>query len=100
MQLVRDLGMEDELIAANSLMGFMREGTLHHLRADKLALDAARTKLMSFRSNLKVAKLVQDTFRLRKLLSYEDLSVAASTTSRRRPSTAGAAASTASCTTT
>ncbi len=76
MQLVRDLGMEDELVAANSLMGFVREGKLHHLRADKLALDAARTRLLSFRSKLKVAKLVQDTWKLRKLLSYEDLSVA------------------------
>jgi oxygen-dependent protoporphyrinogen oxidase len=76
MQLVRDLGMTDELIPANSLMGFMREGKLHFLRADKLALDAARTKLLSLRSKLKVAKLVQDTWKLRKLLSYEDLSVA------------------------
>lgn len=76
MQLVRDLGMENELIAANSLMGFMRDGQMHHLRADKLALDAARTKLLSLRSKLKVAKLVLDTWKLRKLLSYEDLSVA------------------------
>jgi oxygen-dependent protoporphyrinogen oxidase len=76
MQLVRDLGMTEELLPANSLMGFMRDGEMHHLRADRLALDAARTKLLSFRSKLKVAKLVQDTWKLRKLLSYEDLSVA------------------------
>ncbi|HEY3605475.1 MAG TPA: NAD(P)/FAD-dependent oxidoreductase [Sporichthyaceae bacterium] len=76
MQLVRDLGMESELIAANSLMGFMRDGDMHLLRADKLALDAARTKLLSWRSKLKVAKLVRDTWKLRNLLSYEDLSVA------------------------
>lgn len=76
MQLVRDLGMTDELVPANSLMGFLREGEMHHLRADALALDAARTKLLSFRSKLKVAKLVRDTWKLRKLLSYEDLSVA------------------------
>jgi oxygen-dependent protoporphyrinogen oxidase len=76
MQLVHDLGMIDELIPANSLMGFMRGSQLHYLRADKLALDAARTKLLSTRSKLKVAKLVRDTFRVRKLLSYEDLSAA------------------------
>jgi oxygen-dependent protoporphyrinogen oxidase len=76
MQLVRDLGMTDELIPANSLMGFMRGSQMHYLRADKLALDAARTKLLSTRSKLKVAKLVLDAFRVRKLLSYEDLSVA------------------------
>jgi oxygen-dependent protoporphyrinogen oxidase len=76
MQLVRDLGMEEELLPANSLMGFLRGSEMHYLRADKLALDAARTKLLSFRSKLKVAKLVQDTWKLRKLLSYEDLSIA------------------------
>jgi len=76
MQLVRDLGMADELVPANSLMGFVRDGEMHYLRADKLALDAARTKLLSLRSKLKVAKLVRDTWRVRKLLSYEDLSIA------------------------
>ncbi|HEX3612670.1 MAG TPA: NAD(P)/FAD-dependent oxidoreductase [Sporichthyaceae bacterium] len=76
MKLVRDLGMADELIPANSLMGFIRGSQMHYLRADKLALDAARTKLLSTRSKLKVAKLVRDAFRVRKLLSYEDLSVA------------------------
>lgn len=76
MQLVQDLGMADELIPANSLMGFLRDGQMHYLRADKLALDAARTKLLSLRSKLKVAKLVLDTWKLRKLLSYEDLSAA------------------------
>src|SRR4051794_18838009 len=76
MRLVRDIGMEDELIAANSLMGFVRGSDLHYLRANRLALDAARTRLLSLGSKLKVAKLALDTFRLRKLLSYEDLSVA------------------------
>jgi oxygen-dependent protoporphyrinogen oxidase len=76
MQLVRDVGMEDELIPANSLMGFMRGSELHFLRANRLALDAARTKLLSLRSKLKVARLAADAFKLRKLLSYEDLSVA------------------------
>jgi oxygen-dependent protoporphyrinogen oxidase len=76
MRLVRDVGMTDELIPANSLMGFMRDGEMHYLRADRLALDAARTRLLSLRSKLKVARLAVDTFKLRKLLSYDDLSVA------------------------
>jgi oxygen-dependent protoporphyrinogen oxidase len=76
MQLVRDVGMTDELIPASSLMGFMRGEEMHYLRANRLALDAARTKLLSLRSKLKVARLAIDTFKLRKLLSYEDLSVA------------------------
>lgn len=76
MRLVRDVGMTDELIPANSLMGFMRDDRLHFLRANRLVLDAARTKLLSLGAKLKVGKLAWDTFKLRKLLSYEDLSVA------------------------
>jgi oxygen-dependent protoporphyrinogen oxidase len=76
MRLVHDVGMTDELVPANSLMGFIRDDTMHCLRSNRLLLDAARTKLLSLRSKLKVAKLAVDSFRLRKLLSYEDLSIA------------------------
>lgn len=77
MGLVRDVGMTDDLVPANSLMGFMRGDQLHLMRSNHLILDAARTKLLSLRSKVKVAKLALDSFRLRNLLSYEDLSVAA-----------------------
>jgi protoporphyrinogen/coproporphyrinogen III oxidase len=81
MGLVRDVGMLDDLVEANSLMGFMRgtetEWETHYLRADHLALDAARTKLLTLKDKLKVGKLAVDAFKLRKLMSYEDLSVAA-----------------------
>ena len=76
MRLVHDVGMTDELVPANSLMGFIRDDKMHYLRSNRLILDAARTKLLSLRSKLKVAKLAVDSFRLRKLLSYEDLSIA------------------------
>ncbi|MCX2930009.1 NAD(P)/FAD-dependent oxidoreductase [Mycobacterium sp. CVI_P3] len=77
MGLVHDVGMADELVPANSLMGFMRGDQLHLMRSNHLILDAARTKLLSLSSKLKVAKLALDSFRLRNLLSYEDLSIAA-----------------------
>lgn len=77
MRLVHDVGMEEELIPANSLMAFMRGGVHHYLRSDRLAVDAARTKLLSLGSKLRVARLARDAFRLRKLMSYEDLSAAA-----------------------
>jgi protoporphyrinogen/coproporphyrinogen III oxidase len=76
MRLVHDVGMTDELIPANSLMGFMRGNQMYYLRANRLVIDAARTKLLSVRSKLKVARLAADSFKLRRLLSYEDLSVA------------------------
>ncbi len=79
--LIDDAGLAGEMIPANSLMGFMRgdDGvdTMHQLRANHLALDAARTKLLSAGSKLKVRKLAWDAFRIRNLLSYEDLSLAA-----------------------
>lgn len=77
MRLVREAGLLQDLIPANSLMGFMRDGKLHTLRADNLALDAARTKLLSTSAKLKVARLVLDTLRMRRVLSYEDISLAA-----------------------
>lgn len=77
MGLVRDVGMTNDLVPANSLMGFMRDDQLHLMRSNHLILDAARTKLLSLRSKVKVATLALDSFRLRNLLSYEDLSVAA-----------------------
>jgi protoporphyrinogen/coproporphyrinogen III oxidase len=77
MRLVREAGMLDQLVEANSLMGFMRDGQLHTLRADNLALDAARTKLLSTKAKLKVARLVLDTLRMRRVMSYEDISLAA-----------------------
>jgi oxygen-dependent protoporphyrinogen oxidase len=58
-------------------MGFMRDGQLQTLRADNLALDAARTKLLSPAAKLKVLRLLPDLLKLRRVLSYEDLSLAA-----------------------
>jgi oxygen-dependent protoporphyrinogen oxidase len=76
MRLVDETGMRGELIPSNSLMGFVRDRDLHLLRADNLALDAARTKLLSTRAKLRVGKLVWDALRIGRLLSYEDLSIA------------------------
>jgi oxygen-dependent protoporphyrinogen oxidase len=76
MQLVRDCGLEDQLLPASYLMGFMRGDEMHMLRANRLALDAARTSLLSFGAKLKAGRLALDAFRLRNVLSYEDLSIA------------------------
>jgi oxygen-dependent protoporphyrinogen oxidase len=76
LRIAREVGMEAELVPTSSLMGFMRDGTMHYLRSNLLAVDATRTKLLSLRSKLKVARLAVDLLRVRKLLSYEDLSLA------------------------
>jgi oxygen-dependent protoporphyrinogen oxidase len=76
MQLVHDAGLDDQLMPASYLMGFMRGDEMHMLRANRLALDAARTRLLSLRAKVKAGKLAIDAFRLRNVLSYEDLSSA------------------------
>lgn len=76
MGLVREAGMTEQLVPASSLLGFVRDGELHYLRADHLAVDAVRSKLLSVRSKLKVAPLAYDMARVRRVLSYEDLSIA------------------------
>src|SRR5262245_62286728 len=65
MQLVHDCGLTAELLPASYLMGFMRGDEMHYLRANRLALDAARTKLLSPSAKLKAAKLALDAFKLR-----------------------------------
>jgi len=76
LRLAAEAGMTDELIEANPLMGFGRDGKVHHLRADHLALDAARSKLLSTRSKLGLWKFAADLARMRPTLNYHDLSSA------------------------
>src|SRR5262245_16844471 len=76
MGLVDDTGLTDQLLPASYLMGFMRGDEMHMLRANRLALDAARTRLLSMRAKLKAGRFAWDAWRVRKLLSYEDLSEA------------------------
>jgi protoporphyrinogen/coproporphyrinogen III oxidase len=76
MQLAKDIGIAAELVQANSLLGIVHDGDLHQLRSDHLVVDALRTKMLSTRAKLKTFRLVRDSLRIRKLLSYEDLSSA------------------------
>lgn len=77
MVLVEECGLSDQLLPANSLMGFMRGEEMHLLRANRLALDAARTRLLSLKSKVQAGRLALDAFRVRNDMSYEDLSAAA-----------------------
>jgi oxygen-dependent protoporphyrinogen oxidase len=77
MDLIEETGITDQLIPAGSIIGFARDGKIHDLRSDHLALDALRTKLISGRSKLAMVRFGIDNFRSRKSLSYEDLSLAA-----------------------
>jgi len=75
--IVRDAGLEGELVPGGSVVGFARDGTIHYLDSARLFSDAARTRLLSWRAKLSMAKLMVDNRRIRRHLSYEDLSAAA-----------------------
>lgn len=74
LRIVRELGIFDELIPAGSVVGFARGDTIHELRSDHLFLDAARSRLMSTRSKLAMARFALDDLRIRRHLNYDDLS--------------------------
>ena len=77
MDLITELEITDQLIPAGSIVGFARDGKIHNLRSQALALDALRTPLISAKSKLAMVRLGIDNVRSRKGLSYEDLSLAA-----------------------
>lgn len=77
LDVVDEVGMTQQLIPAGSVVGFCRGEEIHNLRSDHLFLDAARTKLVSLRSKLAMARIGIDNARIRKRLNYEDLSSAA-----------------------
>jgi oxygen-dependent protoporphyrinogen oxidase len=77
MDLIAETGISEQLIPAGSIVGFARDGRIHNLRSQALALDALRTDLISGRSKLAMIRLGIDNLRARQGLSYEDLSRAA-----------------------
>lgn len=77
MGLIEEIGLAGELMPASFRMGFMRGEEMHMIRANRLALDAARSKLLSPKAKLKAGRLALDAWRLRNKLSYEDISIAA-----------------------
>ena len=77
MDLITEMGITEQLIPAGSIIGFARDGKIHDLRSQALAADALKTKLISNRSKLAMVRFGIDSFRSRKSLSYEDLSLAA-----------------------
>jgi protoporphyrinogen/coproporphyrinogen III oxidase len=76
MDLIEETGITDQLVPAGSIIGFARDGKIHDLRSQALAVDALKTKLISNRSKLAMTRFGIDSVRSRKSLSYEDLSLA------------------------
>lgn len=77
MNLVKDMNLTDDLVPAGYVIGYLRDGKLHHLRSNRLAIDALRTPLLSPMSKLKMVRVMLDSARIGPTLRYDDLSAAA-----------------------
>lgn len=77
--LYQDLGLltqEPEII--ESVIGFCREGTVHRFRSNHIILDGIKTKLLSWRSKVKLLRLAVDAIKARRILQNGDFSHAVS----------------------
>ena len=72
--IVRDAGLEDELVTASSKIGIADAERIHYLDASRIVADALGTRLVSARAKLSLTKLVVDLVRYRGRLDVEDLS--------------------------
>jgi oxygen-dependent protoporphyrinogen oxidase len=71
-RLLVDVGL-GEFGRADGTIGIMREGVIHRVETDHLIRDGVRTKLLSWKSKLRMAKLAFDALRIRSKLSYESI---------------------------
>lgn len=70
--LARDVGL-GELPRVHGTLGVVRDGEVHRLRTRRLMHDGLRTKLLSWKSKLLMAKLALDGLRMAPKLRYESL---------------------------
>ena len=69
--------MAGGLAGHDTKVGFGREGKIYDLRSNALPTDALKSDLISLRSKLAMLPLGIANVRSKKLLNYEDMSVAA-----------------------
>jgi oxygen-dependent protoporphyrinogen oxidase len=74
--ILRDAGLQDEVMACGSMIGVPLGNDIHYIDADQRIRDIptlARTGVLSTRSKLKLGRLAYDVVRARPQLSYADL---------------------------
>lgn len=75
--IAEEAGLAGEIIPGGAVFGFARDDQIHYLDAHHLLRSAWRFKLLSRRSLPPLGFLLADIFRMRRDLSFEDLSRAA-----------------------
>lgn len=73
----REAGLTDEIVPAGSVIGFAKPDKIYYLDSARLYTEAIRSKVLSWRSKLKMARMMLDNRRFEPLMSYDDLSIAA-----------------------
>jgi len=74
--LADEVGMRGALVPGASSLGIARGGDIHRIDTNRLVRDGLRTRLLPWRSKLRMARLLLDNRRVRHLLSFDDLSAA------------------------
>jgi oxygen-dependent protoporphyrinogen oxidase len=74
-QIMKESGMGDQLIPASTVLAMLdKDGQSHDFAVERIHLDMVRTKLISLRDKLDLAKITFDVLKHRKQLDPEDLS--------------------------
>jgi oxygen-dependent protoporphyrinogen oxidase len=76
-KLIADAGLSGDVVPTSDLVGIVRDGTTYRLRGGKAIADAVRTRLLSVREKLPLAKLLADLARAGDRLDWYDLGRAA-----------------------
>jgi oxygen-dependent protoporphyrinogen oxidase len=71
--LAREVGVEDQVVSAPATIGIVRDGTVHRLRGAPpgAIVDFLRTRLLSGKSKLLLARAALDALRARKKAGYD-----------------------------
>src|SRR5258708_37670885 len=62
-QLAEDVGLGGQIGPMDGIIGTLRDGTIHRLRSDRMVRDGLRTKLLPWRSKLRMGPLLVDPAR-------------------------------------
>lgn len=76
-KLIADAGLAGETVPTSDLVGIVRDGTTYRLHGGKAIADAVKTRLLSVREKLPLAKLLADLARAGDRLDWYDLGRAA-----------------------
>jgi oxygen-dependent protoporphyrinogen oxidase len=76
-KLIADAGLSGEIVPTSDLVGIVRDGTTYRLHGGKAIADAVRTRLLSVREKLPLARLLADLARAGNRLDWYDLGQAA-----------------------